>query len=226
MKKYFLLLAILIFVFSCSQKKNPTAKEKVEKYQVPLNQNEHVEKLEDEGLKPFTIKKVFNLKPNLTITINENHSDGYWGICDIDIILKSIDKVKNISINESDPIDTFFVADLNKDNIEELYIEIRTTGSGAYANLIGFTLDSLNNINQIDFSELSNNVQDDDQYAGHDSYYPIGNLLIHEYPLYDVGDANCCPSAGRKENIYELFQNEGEYFVKKINSKIIPPSSN
>lgn len=226
MKKYFLLLSILIFVFSCSQKKKPTAEEKVEKYQPPSNQNEHVENLEGDGLKPFTIKKVLNLKPNLTITINENHSEGYWGICDIDIILKSIGIVKNISINESDPIDTFFVADLNKDNIEELYIEIRTTGSGAYANLIGFTLDSLNDIIQIDFSELSNNVQDDDQYAGHDSYSLSDSYLIHEYPLYDVGDANCCPSAGRKENFYELFQNEGKYFVKKIDSKIIPPSSN
>lgn len=225
MKKYLLLLFVLLFALACSQKKKPLAEENQKQYQPPANQNEKLENSDEDNLKPFSVKKVFNLKPNLKIKITENHPDGFWGICDLEINITSDSDSRKFNIADSDPMDTSYVADLNKDNNDELYILLRSSGSGGFSSLLGYTIDSVGKIQQIDFGEIAKYFNSDEQYGGKDNFYFSGNLLVHEYPLYNDGDANCCPSGGSRMNYFELINREGKLHFSRIYSKMKPPSA-
>ncbi len=43
-------------------------------------------------------------------------------------------------------------------------------------------------------------------YRGFDNYRIYQNQIIHEFPIYQQGDKECCPSSGKRQSIYQ-YQN-------------------
>lgn len=116
-------------------------------------------------------------------------------------------------IEEGDPLDNTFMADIDKNGFEELYLITRSAGSGSYAQIYGFASNNDKSISPIYVPELS----DDDfvklfqGYMGHDKFYIEDSKLLREYPIYKKEDTQNMPTGGNKTLEYQLKMGEASW---------------
>ena len=208
MKKVLLTFVILAFLSSCDQKK-ATKKQEAPKPETKTETIKEVSKSSNDASKEFKTKsgKVFNIK-------EEKPSAS---ISKITVTTKGFTEVNEpLQLEESDPFDHAFVADINGDGFDELYIITRGVGSGSYANIYGFSSNKDKSVTQIYVPELS----DDDfvaifkGYMGHDKFYVEGNKLLRKYPVYKKEDTNSNPTGGDKIIEYQLKMGEASWVLE------------
>jgi len=218
--KKMLLIVLCLFAISCTKKRKPAQdyQNQNKKYDNQQNQNDTTAYEGDER-KPFSISKKINLKPDITIQVNQNHNDGIYSYCNIDLRFASSTSSDNILISDSDPIETFFVADLNNDGIEELYLETKSAGSGGYGDLIAISADESGRMMRINTEAIDEIISNDEKYSGHDYFYLKDKFLVHEYPLYNEEDPNCCPTGGNRMNYYQLSSANNKLFLTRVISQ-------
>lgn len=123
----------------------------------------------------------------------------------------------DMSYTDVDPVKDIFLADINNDGFEELYIITEVAGSGGYAGIIGLSSNSDKSTSTITVPEL---VEDDmkagklfEGYQGHDKIYIENKQLVREFPVYKAGDNNATPSGGTRKVVYSLTKGEASWML-------------
>ncbi|GEM_PF-4444594 len=117
-----------------------------------------------------------------------------------------------IRMDGSDPVEKVVISDLDSDSIPELYILLRSAGSGAYATLLAYQilpqkLKRMTVDNFIDDPDIPGKVREG--YRGHEGITVGKNEITVIFPLYRTGDPNADPTGGEAVVHYQL-KKEGD----------------
>jgi hypothetical protein len=115
----------------------------------------------------------------------------------------------------TDPLTSSFVADLDSNGFDELYLITTSAGSGSYGTIYGYASNNDRSVTPIYIPGVSENDLNPGGsfagYMGHDSIFMDGAVLKRVFPKYEEGDANCCPSGGKITIIYKLKAGEASW---------------
>ena len=121
-------------------------------------------------------------------------------------------------IEDSDPVTDLFVSDLDGNGFEELYLVTTSMGTGSYGNIYGFASNQDKSLTPIYVPELTEKDLETgsifEGYMGHDSIYLDESKIKRVFPVYLEGDANCCPTGGKKQLQYTLAPGEAGWILK------------
>jgi len=138
-----------------------------------------------------------------------------------DILISGIGFQNNsskIKFENSDPIEQFYISDLNNDGFEELYIITRSVGSGSYANIIGVASvngKSYKNIYVPDFDDLLIVNKDFmEGYKGHDSIFLRENKLFREFTVCLKNDISSDSIDIKRSINYKLLKIDESYTLQ------------
>ena len=206
MKNLFLTCTILALLSSCNQKKN-TEKQEV---QEEKPETTIVKEASEDGK-----GQIYKTKSGKTFTVTEEKLSA--SISKITVLPMGFSEVNDeLQMEEGDPFDHAFIADINNDGFDELYIITRSTGSGSYAKIYGFASNKDKSVTSIynpelsdaDFSTLFKG------YMGHDRFYIEDNKLLRKYPVYKKEDSNDNPTGGDKIVEYQLKMGEASWILE------------
>lgn len=110
------------------------------------------------------------------------------------------------------------VADINADGSPEIYVYVNSAGSGSYGSLVAYSANHKKSLSSIYLLSLEDDKKNSDGYMGHDEFSIIENSFARRFPVYNEGDANCCPKGGTRQLEYKLFAGEATWQLKLFNS--------
>jgi hypothetical protein len=113
-----------------------------------------------------------------------------------------------------DPISDVFVADLDGNGFDEIYIVTTAAGSGSYGTILGFASNKDKSLSMIHFPEVREGDAHFEGYMGHDSFTIEGRKLVRIFPIYQEGDANANPTGGRRKLVYGLVPGEAGWQLR------------
>ncbi len=156
----------------------------------------------------------FKTKTGRSYSVIEEKSSA--SISKLSVALKDfISSNDTINIGESDPVNKIFLADLNKDGFEELYILTTSAGSGSGGSIYGLASNKDKSATPIHVQELTEKDIAKggkfEGYQGHDSIFVQGNLLARQFPVYKDGDNNATPTGGKRTVFYTLSSGEAAW---------------
>lgn len=106
------------------------------------------------------------------------------------------------------------VADLNADGSPELYVYIRSAGSGSYGTLVAYSANQRKSLSEITLPPVSDNAKAAQGYMGHDDFAVVEGTLVRRFPVYRAGDPNAAPSGGVRQLQYKLKPGEAGWQLK------------
>ena len=112
------------------------------------------------------------------------------------------------------------IADLNSDGSPEIYVYVNSAGSGSYGSLVAYSANNKKSLSGIYLAPLEDDKKNSIGYMGHDEFTIIENSFARRFPVYNEGDANCCPKGGTRQLQYKLVPGEATWQLKLINSTI------
>jgi len=134
------------------------------------------------------------------------------GLSDLLIVPKGFEHTRDtFKLKETDPLKNTFVADLNHDGFDEVYLVTISAGSGSYSSIYGFASNRDKSVTPVYVQEMGALGIG---YQGHDSIYVTGQMLARSFPVYLQDDPNCCPSGGRKTVFYTLKAGEAGWILE------------
>ena len=98
------------------------------------------------------------------------------------------------------------IADINTDGSPEIYVFVNSAGSGAYGSLVAYSANNKKSLSEIFLPPLEHDKKNSVGYMGPDEFAIIENSLARRFPVYNVGDANCCPKGGMRQLQYKLIK--------------------
>ncbi len=106
------------------------------------------------------------------------------------------------------------IADINTDGSPEIYVYITSAGSGSYGSLIAYSANNKKSLSEIYLPPLEDDKINSVGYMGHDEFTIMENSFARHFPVYNKGDANCCPKGGIRQMQYKLIQGEAGWKLK------------
>jgi len=106
------------------------------------------------------------------------------------------------------------VADINNDGSPEVYVYINSAGSGSYGSLVAYSANNKKSLSEIYLKPLEDDKKNSVGYMGHDEFTIIENSFARRFPVYNEGDANCCPKGGMRQLEYKLVPGEATWQLK------------
>jgi hypothetical protein len=106
------------------------------------------------------------------------------------------------------------VADLNADGSPEVYVYIRSAGSGSYGTLVAFSANKRKSLSEIYLPQVSDDAQAAQGYMGHDEFAVVEGTLVRRFPVYKDGDNNAAPGGGVRQMQYRLKPGEANWQLK------------
>lgn len=103
------------------------------------------------------------------------------------------------------------LADLNADGSPELYVYLRSAGSGSYGSLLAYSANRRRSLSEIALPVLADTPRADKGYMGHDKFAVVENRLVRRFPVYKDGDSNAAPSGGVRQLQYKLVPGEATW---------------
>ena len=103
------------------------------------------------------------------------------------------------------------VADLNADGSPELYVYIRSAGSGSYGSLVAFSANRRKSLSEISLPPIAGDAKAAQGYLGHDEFAVVERRLVRRFPVYKAGDTNAAPSGGVRQLHYQLKPGEATW---------------
>jgi len=164
--------------------------------------------------------KEFKTRTNKTITISETHPVGQ-SLSTIKISTKDFEHNCTEIYENVDPISEVFIADLDGNGFDEIYIVTTSVGSGSYGKVIGFASNNDKSLSMIHFPDTQ---REDDMftgYMGHDVFTVEGQKLVRTFPLYKEVDTNPKPTGGKRKLIYGLYPGEAMWQLEIEKSESI-----
>ena len=110
------------------------------------------------------------------------------------------------------------IADLNSDGSPEIYVYVTSAGSGSYGSLVAYSANHKKSLSGIYLPPLEDDKKNSVGYMGHDEFTIIENSFARRFPVYNEGDANCCPKGGTRQLQYKLVPGEATWQLKLVNS--------
>jgi len=131
--------------------------------------------------------------------------------------LESVNEVMKQEIDGS--VTGAEVADINADGSPEIYVYVTSAGSGSYGSLVAYSANKKKSLSGIYLPPLEDDKKNSVGYMGHDEFAVIKNSFERRFPVYNKGDANCCPKGGTRQLQYKLVAGEAGWQLKLLKSK-------
>jgi hypothetical protein len=157
--------------------------------------------------------KAYRTKTGKTIIVSESHPKGR-SLSTIEIRTEGFEHNFGEVFEDRDPISDVFVADLDGNDFDEIYIITRSAGSGSYETVFGFASNKDKSLSMIHFPERRKGDEHFEGYMGHDFFRIEDGKLLRIFPLYNQGDTNENPTGGRRKLIYGLYPGEAMWQLK------------
>ncbi|MCV6636367.1 hypothetical protein [Candidatus Albibeggiatoa sp. nov. NOAA] len=129
------------------------------------------------------------------------------------IVVQSGGRIVKAVAKQSEPIKNMWVTDLDRDGLFEVVIFSASVETGEYGELV------LHEWTGNDFSSRFTpplSVAQQQGYRGFDNYRIYQNQLVHEFPVYNIGDKACCASGGKRQSVYQYRNNNIEQVASNL----------
>jgi len=100
------------------------------------------------------------------------------------------------------------VADLDANGSPELYVYVRSAGSGSYGSLVAYAANKRKSLSGIYLPPVTENATIAKGYLGHDEFAVVENRLVQRFPSIATGDTNANPTGGSRQVQYKLVPGE------------------
>lgn len=162
----------------------------------------------------------FKTASGVVFVVEETHPNGA-SMSNIRITSRGMKEVEtDLAYTDTDPIKDIFLADINNDGFEELYIITEVAGSGGYAAIIGIASNNDKSTSTITVPELTEEDMKAGKlfegYQGHDKIFIENKQLVREFPVYKDGDNNAKPSGGSRKVTYTLTKGEASWTLNVV----------
>jgi hypothetical protein len=151
--------------------------------------------------------KTYKTKTGKAIIISETHPAGQ-SLSTIEISTKDFEHNYPAIYQDRDPISEVFVADLDGNGFDEIYIITISSGSGSYGTVLGFASNKDKSLSMINFPEILERDENFKGYMGHDTFKMEEQKLLRTFPIYNEGDTNQNPTGGTRKLVYGLYPGE------------------
>ncbi|MFT6977052.1 MAG: hypothetical protein ACJAZA_000756 [Shewanella psychromarinicola] len=151
--------------------------------------------------------KTYKTKTGKAIIISETHPAGQ-SLSTIEISTKNFEHNYPAIYQDRDPISEVFVADLDGNGFDEIYIITISSGSGSYGTVLGFASNKDKSLSMINFPEILERDENFKGYMGHDTFKMEDQKLLRTFPIYNEGDTNQNPTGGTRKLVYGLYPGE------------------
>ena len=214
MKKIVLSMFVIAALISCSKQEKKAAKENVKEAEKSVEKAAEtaVEKTKEVTKDVAGYFKEYKTKTGKAFVVDK---EGEGSNITLKITPKGFEYGEQMVLTNVDPVADVFLADLNKDGFEELYVVTQAAGSGSYATLYGFSSNNDKSVTQISVPEITENDLKGKfkGYQGHDKFYVENGKLYRKFPVYKEGDANANPTGGEKVVEYVLKPGEATWVL-------------
>jgi hypothetical protein len=106
------------------------------------------------------------------------------------------------------------VADLNRDGSPEIYVYLRSAGSGSQGSLLAFSANRRKSLSDIYLAPITDHAQAAKGYMGHDRFAVVERRLVRRFPVYRAGDVDGAPTGGERQLRYRLTQGEASWVLR------------
>jgi hypothetical protein len=137
------------------------------------------------------------------ISVIETHPVGQ-SVSDIRITTAGFEHELDETVEGADPIKDIFIADLDGNGFDELYIITISAGSGSYGKVIGMASNREKSMSMINFPEIERDDPIFEGYMGHDAFTVENQRLVRSFPVYRSKDTNTKPTGGTRRVVYRL----------------------
>jgi hypothetical protein len=166
----------------------------------------------NKNISPDPLKE-YRTKTGKTIIISETHPVGR-SLSTIRISTKGFEHNYAEVFENKDPISDVFVADLDGNGFDEIYIITTSAGSGSYGTVLGFASNRDKSLSMINFPEIREGDENFEGYMGQDTFKIEDQKLVRVFPIYNPGDTNENPTGGRRKLVYGLYPGEAMWQLK------------
>ena len=164
--------------------------------------------------------KEYKTKTGKTIIISETHPVGQ-SLSTIKIITKDFEHNYPEIYQDRDPISDVFIADLDGNGFDEIYIITISAGSGSHGTVLGFASNKDKSLSMINFPEIQKGDENFEGYMGHDTFKIEDQKLVRTFPIYNQGDTNQNPTGGTRKLVYGLYPGEAMWQLKVEKSETL-----
>jgi len=162
----------------------------------------------------------YKTKTGKTIIISETHPVGR-SLSTIKITTKGFEHNFQAVYEDKDPISDVYIADLDGNVFDEIYIITTSAGSGSYGTVLGFASNKDKSLSMINFPEIQENDKDFEGYMGHDTFKIEDQKLVRTFLIYNKDDTNNHPTGGTRKLVYGLYSGEAMWQLKVEKSETI-----
>jgi hypothetical protein len=162
--------------------------------------------------------KTYRTKTGKTIIVSEMHPAGR-SLSAIEVRTRGFEHDCQEVYPDRDPISDVFVADLDGNGFDEIYIITTSAGSGSYGNVLGFASNKDKSLSMIHFPEMRKGDEHFEGYMGHDTFKIEVQRLVRIFPIYNKGDTNKNPTGGRRRLVYGLYPGEAMWQLRMEQSE-------
>jgi hypothetical protein len=204
----FIFFVSLLLLWSCGQ-----ASKKLTGPDIQVSPDESKDSSSD-------ISKAYKTKTGKTIIISVTHTVGQ-SLNTIEISTEDFEHNYPEIYEDRDPISDVFVADLDGNGFDEIYIITTSAGSGSYGNVLGFASNKDKSLSMIDFPEIQEGDRNFEGYMGHDTFKIENQKLVRIFPIYNKDDTNQNPTGGSRKLIYGLYPGEAMWQLRVEKSETL-----
>ena len=155
----------------------------------------------------------FKTKTGKTIIVSETHPAGR-SLSTIEVRTGGFEHEYHEIYQDRNPISDVFVADLDGNGFDEIYIITTAAGSGSYGSVLGFASNKDKSLSMINFPDIQQGDEHFKGYMGHDTFKIEDQTLVRIFPIYNKGDANGNPTGGRRKLVYGLYPGEAMWQLR------------
>jgi len=212
MKKLILTMMVFAVLVSCDDKDKAAAKKEVQKAEqaVEKTADKAADAVKKAGNKVSDLFKDYKTKSGKSFTVDQ---EGEGSMVNVKITPKGFEVNEPIVLKDVDPVSKVFMADLNKDGFEEIYVVTNSAGSGTAATLYAYVSNRDKSVTPVYVQEVTEKDLKGafKGYMGHDTFYVENGRLYRKFPVYKEGDSNANPTGGEKVIEYVLKPGEASW---------------
>lgn len=197
--RIYIIIALSVFVFSCkSPKKQKSTQLKLTKDAVQITE--------------YTTKSgkkfIVSIDHSLSASINyvQIKTSGFEIVNPTHIV------------GETDPVEEVFIADLDGNGFDEIYLLTRSAGTGSYGNIYGMASNSDKSATAIYVPDISKKQMEKgdlfEGFMGHNKFSVKDGKLVNSFPVYLENDSNANPTGGNRKIKYRLIAGEAGWILK------------
>lgn len=166
------------------------------------------------------VPNVYRTNTGKTIIVSESHPVGR-SLATIEVRTEGFEHDFREVFQNRDPISDVFMADLDGNGFDEIYIITTAAGSGSYGSVLGFASNKDKSLSMIHLPEIRKGDENFKGYMGHDTFTIEGRKLVRMFPVYNQGDTNEKPTGGKRKLVYGLVPGEAGWLLRIEKSEML-----